>query len=98
MVDPVPGPVDNFHSRIRGVPNDIKSELNQLLSESSDLVQDTDDVITTTINNAFRKPIDSENGATGTLIEEDGVLYVQKCLHGEYYYESCGGSDHCTEK
>ena len=37
VVDPVPGPVDKFDSRIRGVPTDIESELKQLLSESSDL-------------------------------------------------------------
>ena len=33
--------------------------------------------------------IDSDNGANGTIVEEDGVLHVQKCLNGEYYYESC---------
>lgn len=33
--------------------------------------------------------MDSDSGATGTVIEEDGILYVQNCLHGEYYYESC---------
>ena len=48
-----------------------------------------DDVIAETINNTYRQPIDPDSRATGTVIEEDGVLYVQKCLHGEYYYESC---------
>ena len=50
----------------------------------------TVDEIRETINNTYQQPIDSDSGATGTLIKEDGVLYVQKCLHGEYYYESCG--------
>ena len=76
LVDPAPGPVDKFNSRIRGVPNDIESELNQLLSEPSDLVQDTENFITKTINNDFRYPIDLASGATGTLIKEEGILYV----------------------
>ena len=38
-----------------------------------------------TINNTYRQPIDSDTRATGAAIEEDGILYVQKCLHGEYY-------------
>ena len=40
-------------------------------------------------NNHFRHPIDSNSGTTGTVIEEDGVLYVQKCLYNELYYEPC---------
>ena len=86
----MPDPVDKFDSRIRRVPIDIESELKQLISESSELALDmkesspclTNDVITETINNTYRQPIDSDSGATGTVIEEDGILYVQKCLHG----------------
>ena len=40
------------------------------------------------INNHFRQPMDINLGATGTILEEDGILFVQKCLHGEYYYQS----------
>ena len=49
------------------------------------------------INNSFRQPFNSNSGSTGTVLEEDGVLYVQKCLHGEYYYESCKIYGHMEE-
>ena len=42
-----------------------------------------------TVNNGFRQQIDSSSGATGTILEKDGVLYVRKCLHCEYCYKSC---------
>lgn len=38
------------------------------------------------INSKFRYPIDKHKGATGTIIEKDWVIYVQKCLLGELYY------------
>ena len=38
------------------------------------------------INNTFQQPIDVNHGATGSVFKEDGILYRQKCLHGEYYY------------
>ena len=89
--DHVPDPAAEFESRIQGVPSDMESELKRLIPDSSEMaLADTNPVTGTengeTINNTFRKPIDSETGATGTLIEDDGVLYVQKYLHGKYYY------------
>ena len=51
------------------------------------------------INNSFRYPISNNWGVTGSIIEVDGVLYVHKCLHCEYYYESCeiyGDTDETT--
>ena len=38
------------------------------------------------INSKFCQPIDAENSVTGSIIEADEIMYVQKCLHGEYYY------------
>lgn len=107
IINPAPDPVDKFDSQIRGVPIDIESELKQLISESPKLALDiresspglTNDMITKTINNTYRQPIDSDTGATGIVIEEDRILYIQKCLHGEYYYEPCeiyGDTDKTT--
>ena len=38
------------------------------------------------INSEYSQLIDADNGVTGSIIEEDGIIYVQKCLHGEYCY------------
>ena len=94
----MPDPARVFDSRERGVPPDEDPDLEVLSENSSDLVPQ-DPVPGETINNDFRHPIDSNSGATGTLIEEDGILYVQKCLHGDYYYEPCeiyGDTDQST--
>ena len=51
------------------------------------------------LNNNFRHPINTNSGATGTVIEEADILYVQKCLCGELYYEPCnpeGDTDNLT--
>ena len=43
--------------------------------------------------------VDDDSVFGETILEEDGILYVQKCLHGEYYYESCeiyGDTDEST--
>ena len=98
------GPDNNFESRIRGVPPDIESKLKDLISntsdqESSSCMINNESVLGETINNDFRQPIDSNNGATCTILEEDGVLYIQKCFYCEYYYESCeisGNTDKST--
>ena len=89
-------PVAKFESQIRGVPIEIESELQALISnstitalddkESSSAFDDTvgtDSTLGEQVNNDFRQPINC------TVIEEDGVLYIQNCLLGEYYYESC---------
>ena len=79
--DPVlsTGPVDTLDSRIRGVPIEIESDIKAVISES----------VPDVINNDYRLPINPDGRATGTVIEENGTLYVQKCLMGEFYYESC---------
>ena len=41
------------------------------------------------LNNNFRHPTDTNSGATGTVIEEDDVLYVQTGLCNELFYEPC---------
>ena len=46
----------------------------------------TDEIHGEQINNAFCYPIDTHNGATGSIFEEDSVNYVQKGLHWEFYY------------
>ena len=77
----MPDHVDKFESRTRGVHFDIKSELKQLITNSSEVALETkesspclaNNVITETINNTYRQPIDSDVGATGTVIEEDCV-------------------------
>ena len=82
-LDPVlsTGPVDQLESRIRGVPIEIESDIKSLISDSASVPE--------IINNDFRLPINPDGRATGTIIEEDGSLYVQKCLMGEFYYKSC---------
>ena len=93
----MPDPASVFDSRVQGITPDIESTLE--LSDDSPNLALRDPVHGETINNDFRQPIDSSSGATGTLIEEDGILYVQKCLHGDYYYESCeiyGDTDKST--
>ena len=38
------------------------------------------------INNNFCYPINAHSGTIGSVLEEVGIIYVQKCLHGECYY------------
>ena len=80
-------PVDKLESRVRGVPIEIESEIKALISNSELVTTDdgNDDSVTEIINNDFRLPIDTDGHATGTVIEEDGILYAQKCLMGEFY-------------
>ena len=59
----------------------------------------TDEVYGEQINNNFWYLIDVHKGVTGSIFEEDGVIYVQKCLHGEYYcdsYDVYGDTDEST--
>ena len=60
---------------------------------------DNDTIHGETLNTPFRHPIDTDSGVTGTVIKENGVLYMQKCLRGELYYEPCdiyGDTDDST--
>ena len=50
---------------------------------------DNDKVHGEILNNTFQYPIDTDSGATGTVIEENGILYMQKCLRVELCYELC---------
>ena len=47
----------------------------------------TDKINREQINNEFWYPINNHRGVTGSVIKEDGVLYVHKYLRGEYHYE-----------
>ena len=83
-----PGPVDKLESRIiRGVPIELEYEIKVLLSDS--ITATDEDAIPDIVNNDLRLPINTDGCAIGTVIEEEGVLYVQKCLMGECYYKSC---------
>ena len=44
----------------------------------------TDEIYEEHINNKLYYPIDAHKGVTGTVFEEDGVLYIQKCLQDEF--------------
>ena len=80
------GPVDKLDSQTRGVPNDIESEIKALNSNSEGLALDDgigefittvdDDSIPEIVNNEFRLPISIDGRATGTVIEDDGIIYV----------------------
>ena len=63
-------PEDRIESRVRGVPIEIESEIKALLSDSDDV--STPEIV----NNDFCLPFDTDGNATGTMIEEDGILYV----------------------
>ena len=60
-----------------------------------DVIDSTDDddddttIYGEPINNDFIAPIGTEDGATGVMIEHEGILYTQYCHYGELYYQSC---------
>ena len=83
------------------VESEIKALISN--SQDPDQYDVCDDFVTTTniepiaeidpgpvkvVNNIFRHPIDTDGNATGTVIKEDGILYVQKYLMNEFYYKS----------
>ena len=78
-------PVAKFESRIWGVPPEIESELKQLIHNSPEMALDNkesspclnDDVIGENINNTYQQPIDTNSGATSTIIEEDVSFMCQ---------------------
>ena len=88
------GPVDKLESRIRGVPIEIESDIKALISDSE--ISTNAESVPEIVNNDFRLPINTDGRATGTIIEENGTMYVQKCLMGEFHYKSCNlYSDTC---
>ena len=68
------GPVNKLESQIRGVPIEIESEIKVLISDSG--LETNDESVPEIVNNDFRLPINTDGCATGTVIEEEGILYV----------------------
>ena len=55
--------------------------------KSSTNLLDNDKIHGETLNTISQHPIDTDSGATGTAIKEDGVLYMQKFFRGKLYYK-----------
>ena len=85
LIPSLTDPVAKFELRIWGVPPEIESELKQLIHNSPEMALDNkesspclnDDVIGENINNTYQQPIDTNSGATSTIIEEDVSFMCQ---------------------